>query len=146
MDPLKIFIFFLICLAIVTCGCTGDQGVSQKNTPIITPRHTYVSPPSHISDTYLLTLVHGTDDNSVKILNGGTSSVSLMGWILDIEPENRSVILPAYSLGAGNIVTIIFEKNATTSDNEIVIDQVIRKGNLSHVVLLDGAGNQVAEL
>ncbi len=87
MDPLKIFIFLMICAAIVTCGCTGDQGVSRKNTPIVTPQHTYVSPPSHISDTFLLSFEH--DDNCVKIMNSGTSDKP--------SPVNQSVSIVSVS-------------------------------------------------
>ena len=67
MDPLKKFLLitsfciFLI-LAIALCGCTEKVQTIANSTPTtvtnttVLPQHTYVSPPSHTSDLYTVTI------------------------------------------------------------------------------------------
>jgi hypothetical protein len=141
MDPIKNFIIFcLIGAVIFTSGCTGEQSVIRETTISVSPQHTYISPPSHIADSYQITVGRMPDGTGVMVMNNGTAPVTLTGWILFVEPENRGFTLPVYSLDAKTSVAIVFDENGKTTDRKIVIRETILRENLSQFTLHDERG------
>ncbi|MGB7787207.1 lamin tail domain-containing protein [Methanoregula sp.] len=147
-NPLTIFFFLFLILVITICGCTErDQTVNNSSPGTVTmtgvaPQHTFISPPSHTSDLYKITISDFFAGNdSIRISNSGTTAVSMSGWILKTKPGNFTFIFPAFSLENGKSVTVFLNKTGQNTQEELFATEGGAGRNISTIALYDAQGN-----
>jgi hypothetical protein len=147
-NPLTIFFFLFLSLVITICGCTeSDHSVNNSYPETVTmtgvvPQHTFISPPSHTSDIYKITISDFFAGNdSVRISNSGTTAVPMFRWILKTEPGNLTFIFPAFSLENGESVTVFLNKTGQNTQDELfaTVGEIGR--DISTIALYDEQGN-----
>jgi competence protein ComEC len=72
-----------------------------------------LSPVSAESTVYLSDL--NLKDEWVKVVNKGSSPVSLSGWKIGDEGSKNSYTFPSYTLNSGSTVTVYAGKGASTT-------------------------------
>jgi hypothetical protein len=155
MDSLKkkflitSFCLFLV-LAVALCGCTENVQTTDNSTQttvtntIVLPQHTYISPPSHTSDLYNITISNvSTKNESVRISNHGTTEVSLHGWTLETKSGNLIYTFPEYSLKPGEEVTVFLNQTGQNSREELYVTESALNESFNTIKLYDTLRNQI---
>ncbi len=155
MDSLKKFFLitsfciFLI-LAVALCGCTEKvQTIDNSSSSAVTnttvlPQHTYVSPPSHTSDLYNVTISNvNTKNESVRISNRGTAGVPLYGWTLKTKSGNIIYTFPEYFLKPEEEVTVFLNQTGQNSREELYVTESALNESVNTIKLYDTLRNQI---
>ena len=121
-----------------------DSPLYRYDTPTVVPQHTFISPPSHTSDYYRIS-VSGffPRKDTVSISNNGSIPVSLYGWKLITEPGNLKFTLPVFSLSPGKSVMVFLNKSGRNTEDELFSGDGALTGNISSIGLYDDLGNQI---
>jgi hypothetical protein len=128
-------------------GCTDTIqifGNSSVGETAVVPQHTFISPPSHTSDFYRIS-VSGffPRKDTVSISNNGSIPVSLYGWKLIAEPSNLKFILPGFSISPEKSVMVYLNKSGTNTGDELFFRDGALTGNISSIGLYDDRGNRI---
>jgi len=154
MDPLinpqKITLFFILILATAMSGCTDNNKIYDHSSPAtimttsVVPQPTFISPPSHTSDTYRITISRfDASDDRVIISNTGTTEVSLFKWIIKTEPSNFTYTFPVYSLESGKSVTVFLNKTGQNTQGELYVPTGGWERQISKIELFNNQGNRI---
>jgi hypothetical protein len=124
------------------CGCTEKVQTITNST--VLPQHTYISPPSHTSDLYQITISEiNTSKEGILISNRGTAEVSLFGWKLKNGSGNFSYTFPEFSLKPEKDVTVFLNKTGRNSDDELYATDGALKEPIDAIKLYDPQQNQI---
>jgi len=132
------------------CGCTENVQTTDNSTQTtvtntaVLPQHTYISPPSHTSALYNVTISDvSTKNESVRISNHGTAEVSLFGWTLKTESGNIIYTFPGYSLNPGEEVTVFLNQTGQNSREELYVPESALNESVNTIELYDVLQNQI---
>ena len=150
MDCAKRFLVFILIMLVFLCGCTEQHPAPGSLLPppantILTPQHTYISPPSHTSDSYRIVIGdYNAARKSVLISNNGTAVISIYGWKITTEPGNSSFEIPACSLGPGETVTVYLNKTGENTRDALYTHEGFLEEPVTAIYLHDESDRLVS--
>jgi hypothetical protein len=146
-NPIPIFFFLVIVVLTSFSGCTNNVhivGNSSAGETAVVPQHTFISPPSHTSDYYSISVSGFFPRKDIVIIsNNGSIPVSLYGWKLIGEPGDLNFTLPGFSISPGKSVMVYLNKSGTNTEDELYSGDSALTGNISSIGLYDDRGNRI---